>query len=174
MKTRSLLLALIAGAVIALAVGAVACGGGEELTLEEYFQKLVDIDKQHEAEAQPLRDQLNASLNGLGDEIEVPAGVRDALRSLVASQDNVGKALSDLTPPAEAKDAHKEAAASITAEGEALAKVIGQLDDAKTVGDLNHLFEGDEITKADERRSTACVALQQIATDNAIQADLNC
>lgn len=175
--TKRIALLLSTGLLIAFGAIAVACGddgGGGGLTLEEYFQRAVELDQEHEAVAEPQRAILDQSLQGLADEAALPAGAREALKELHAEEINFAEALSGLQPAAEAEDAHREAIDALQAEAVVFGEIVDQLNETTTLAQLNELFESEEAVQAEERRTSACLALQQLASDNNAEAALTC
>jgi hypothetical protein len=95
-----------------------------------------------------------------------PVIFRDALNDVEA-----------LDPPAEAEDAHDEflaAGRDMLALFEGLASGI---EEAESISEAEVLFGGEddpEIEAADERFTSACLALAGIADANSIVVDLDC
>ena len=162
-------------AAILLAVGAVAgaCGGGgEALTLEEYFQRLDQIGDEADQKFQALD-------GGPGEEAsdEEIADYIDSLtqQEIVIIADFIAN-LRDLDPPAEAEDVHAEAIESGEAAAQALQALADGIPDALSAAEAEAFFaEPDPDVEAAFRRfDDACFAFQAVADNNNIDVDLEC
>jgi hypothetical protein len=154
----------------------VGCGdddGGEELTLEAYFQDVEDIRAAFNEEI----DKLAEGLEGLD---EAPDDEQlEALRTYYDdSEAAFGQAMDDLdalNPPEEAEESHDEfvsAGRDVLEESESLSEALA---DVETVDEANELFEDSpEIEEASGNFEAACNDLQSLATDEGVVADLGC
>jgi hypothetical protein len=172
MKAAALLI------LIGLAVGLIACknggGGSNALTIDEYIQQVLSTDQAHESRANPLRTQLDQQFQGLADDAAVPPDALTALNGLVEEEATFTADVSDIKPPDEAEALHQEAIDALQAEHDLLATALGQVSASTTFGELNQAFGSNELTQAGERRTNACLAIQQFATDNGVEANLTC
>jgi hypothetical protein len=169
------LLGLITMAMLVALAGACSSGGGthETLTVSEYVQRVLSVDQAHETRAAPFRTQLD-SLSSLADDAVVPADAMTAFQALLEEEGTFLAAVAELKPPAEAAALHQEAIAALTADRAAFGGVVNQITETTTVGELNQLFQADTVAKADERRTNACLALQQFASAEGVAVDLSC
>ena len=157
----------------AMAALAAACGGsGETLTLEEYFQRLDELDNQADERGQAIEDEFPQAF-------EEPKPTQEFINSLAALVGDFVDSLEQIDPPAQVEDAHNEAAAAGTEFAQILEEAAPQLEGVESASELEEtlgdLFaEDSEFAAADERFTNSCVALQQIADDNDIDADLEC
>jgi hypothetical protein len=154
-------------------VVASACGGGKKgLTLDAYFQRIVKLDQDHEAVAEPLRKNFDTASSGLQDANLVPADLKQTLTQLFDNEEAFATKLEKIDPPAAAKATHEEAVAALKAEVDQGRSITAGISGATaTMADMNAAFGSDEVGK---RRTNACLALQKLAQDNDISADLTC
>ncbi len=192
MKLRTLKFVLVAVLVVALGSLALACGssdddnggnGGETLTLDSYFERVKgimdgasersdeiesDIDDRID-EADGIEDILDALADGLGEFVVLAEGVRDDL--------------SDITPPSEVEDQHREFAALYSATVSALGELRADVDEIDPEADEEVILE--QVTDFGTRVQTefgalgtqgdlSCFELQGIADENDIDIDLEC
>lgn len=159
----------MAGAILAVTVGAVACkDGGDSLTLEEYFAKVDAVDTSTDA-------SITALFDAITDEGDV-GQYRTAMKELGPLLDKAGDDLDKLDPPKEAEDEHDALVVSLHEWADASTEAAN----AKTVADadtpevLFAAFDEAGFGEAEAAFSTKCKALQQVAADNGINVDLNC
>lgn len=159
-------------AAFAAILGATAFGGwactddkGNALTLEEYFQQLDELDNQSSDRGDALFADIDLTdLDAVkGAYAEFPDIVEDFITGL-----------EDLNPPDEAKDAHDEAIAAAEGFREVLNDAVDEAQNATALDDLQQIGEGEAFTEADDRFTSACLDLEEIATDNNIEVDLDC
>lgn len=166
---------IIAPLLFAFAAFIVACGNSSEtLSLDEFIQQALQADVDHEARAEPLRGQLDAMLGSLGEDAVVPAEAKTTLAALFAEEDDFASTIADLDAPSEAEDVQAEAVGALRAEVDFGEGAIAQVGAETTLAEFGALFEADEGVQIQERRTAACEALQQLATDNGITADFTC
>jgi hypothetical protein len=165
---------MVAALAVAIAALAVACGGDDGATVEEFVNKVYEIDKAHEAIAEPLRAELGENLEGVAPDQTMPAGTLDVFARIFDEE-------ADFADKVEAVDASKEygsqrneVVASMRAEVAYGRGVLATFTDETTVGDFVTAFEGDQATVIEERRSNGCLGLQKLADDNGIKVDMTC
>ena len=149
-------------------VGGWACTDdeGNELTLEDYFQQLEELDDE-------FSEQGDAAFANVPENPE-PADVQAALEEFTGILGDFVADIEALEPPEEAQEAHDAAveAGNATADAyDALAEEAGNVES------VDELFTGDvgqEAQEAIDQFTTACLDLQQIADDNSIEVGLNC
>jgi hypothetical protein len=154
--------------LVTAAFGGWACtdDDGNELTLEEYFQRIEDLDND-------FSERGDAAFENVPDEPEV-TDVRDALIAFTDILDDFVAELDDLEAPEEARDAHDRAIDSgneVRAEYE---RLVDLADDAESVDDLVSETQSESFTEASDRFTTACLDLQEVANENSIDVGLSC
>lgn len=144
--------------VLILALVAACGGGGSALSEEEYFAKMDEIDK----------DLTKRFDEVFGD------GEGSAKDGAAAFSDVAGDARTqygDVKPPSELKDEHDQIVAAIDLFIKAISSAA---DNAEEDALLFDLFENEALAEADERTTTAFCALQDIADEKGIDAQVGC
>lgn len=173
LRTMAALLAATAlSAVIA------ACGGdGGGMDAQAYLEALDDRLNQADDESEALFNDPEfvrvASSSGPLSEADREIA-RDALESVAATFDSFLADVEDLDPPEELQEEHDELLSAYRALDEQFSElVLGRVDDAETIDDINQAFD-DLAAAAGERTSSACLAMQAEAEVNGVDVDLNC
>ena len=170
--------ALSVTALVFLAFGVIAsaCGddGGGGLSLEEYFQQVDASFEDRDQQVQALGE--GASLPDDASEEDIASYLRDQFEELASITSDWRSQVDELEPPSEAEDAHNEL---LVALEEVLALFEGAADEVPATLSLEEAgqydpFPGGEGTESFTRLDEACAALQTIADDNSIDADLAC
>ena len=143
-----LMLPLLFALVLALA----ACGGNDAPSLEEYMQRMDEIDKETDADF----ENINC------DEESTAQECADAFSGPISS---VETKYSDVTPADDAKEEHEELVAAIGELNDNIEGAEFQEDDT-----ADAFFEIFDTARVDE----AFCALQDIADQNNIEADVGC
>ncbi len=161
---------LIAATGLALGIAAGACGGGgAELTLEEYFQKMQAISAEAVQETDTLDEKFDAlEENDFG-------GLRELVVANTAITGDTFGEMDDIDPPDEVEDAHVE----FVDAGENMAGLMkafsDDLADVESVSELEEAFgRVVGLEAASARIDAACAELAKIAAENGIQVDLDC
>ena len=156
MAMRLLLVFSLLGAL------AVACGGGSDgdgraLTLEEYMQRMAEINA-----------DVDRRLEGVsaGDPSAEEGG-----RAYVRVLDDAKEKYRNETPPLLVEAAHDEVREAVDEFGDALDEAA---DNAAEGARLSDLLAQAGVVSAEERLNSALCAVQQIADDNQIVADVGC
>jgi len=159
-----LLAALMAGALLLA-----ACGGEEKLDLDQYFRGLDDIVDTADTRVDTLMDEAQ----GVGEETEATRVYFEGFEAIFEQTLND---LNDLHPPAEVRDAHDEFVAALAAGLAVWEDFSTQLADVESPSGLKTLLAEFELAfdAAAERLDNACLQLQGIADQNAIEIDLEC
>ena len=173
MKIGGLLGLVAIGTLVALTGACSGGGNNNALTVGEYVQRVLSVDQEHESRAAPFRTQLDGFSSLAGDAV-VPAEALTAFEGLVEEEGTFAAAIAELKPPAEAASVHQEAIDALKADRDVLEGALDQVDETTTVAELNQLFAADDVVKADERRTNACLALQQFVSGNGVAVDLTC
>jgi hypothetical protein len=178
MKRRVLGFLLVTALLLGVSTIAAACGGGEEeLSLEEYFQKL-----------QTISNDIKEREEGLDTEFEMafdpetsPETTIDIVESVLSQGASASKAAFDdvdsLDPPSEVEDAHNEFLREGRARTELLESLADQAAKVESLPGLEDMFaefDSPDLEVAAVRFDDACRALEQVAADNDIEVDLNC
>lgn len=171
MRTRLLAIPLIAIVAVVGGWSAVACGndGGGALTLEEFFQRVDELDEDLEAKSAELDEEFDA----LGDEPTIDEAV-GIFRQQIALVDEFVSDLEALDAPPEAEDLLAEA---VSAGGEVVQIFNEQVDQAEGAATLDEFFASfDEVgtDAAFQRFEQVCLDAEQLAADNEITIDLDC
>ena len=177
MKLRLFIPAFSTALLLSLAIIAGACGGGKEITLQEYFQRIDKAQDDFAGRSGEQSDKLNEALTTASSEEKGIAAWRDAYGETITIVRDFVDALEDIDPPAEAKEAHKELTSALADAADLLQELRDKLADAQSTSDLEKLFTGDfeaKFTAVGGRIDQACFALQGTADQNSISVDLAC
>jgi hypothetical protein len=178
MNTRLIPLALTVALLLSLGVVA-GCGddngdgNGGALTLAEYFEKLDELDETFAAESDAIEAEMDEALTDLEDEDEIIDLFSQSFRDQLDNMEDFMGELGDLEPPAEVEEVHDEAVAAFQESTELLNGFIDDLGDAESISDFEALDDA-ALEAASERRTQACLDVEQSAADNGIDLDLSC
>ena len=171
-RSALVVVALMAGSALLAACGGGDGGGGDggELSLDEYFQQLEDIKETYDARGEALDQEAETLEEDVGAFQDYFGDLRDIF-------DDALDDVKGLNPAAEARDAHDEFVAALTAAQVELGDFGDQIADVETVSELMATFAeldtpGFEATG--ENIEKACRDLQAIADENDIDVDLDC
>jgi hypothetical protein len=168
---------LIALTLLLFAVAAAACGGGEALTLDEYFERLDAVEQKAEDDSNVATEQLDAARNS-DSEQELVQGTTTAFETFARSLDEYVKGLEAIKAPDDVRAEHKEAVDATEAYAAIVDDLIDALGRAETSAEVDQALqstvEGAAFIAADQRFTDSCVALQTAADENDIDVDLNC
>jgi hypothetical protein len=167
--SRLIVPSLIVTLLLALGTVTGACGGGEKLTLEEYFQQMQAITAEAVEEADALDEQIDDLEE---DDFE---GLRGLFVANTAITSEVFDEMDGMDPPAEVQDAHNEFVAAGGQMVELMEAFGDDLADVESTSELEQAFDRlVGLEEATVRIDTACLALEEIAADNGIDVDLDC
>jgi hypothetical protein len=161
-------------AVAVLTAFAVACTDDDEPSVEDFIRDAEAADKQHEAAAEPLREELDGLAGSLTPQQAVPQEARDLFRQLFEEEARFASSIEELDVPDDYEDLRIDAVEALRAESEYGLAMISGLPQGATVGQLMAHFESDELAALEVRRSEACTSMQQLANDQGIAADFTC
>lgn len=171
--SKRYLLAVIG--VVALAALALACkgggDGGDGQALVAYFARLGEIQDSFEEKQRALASEYPNAFGNL----------EDAQASFKASSELFSETFDQvraLEPPEKAKDAHAEFVAAAEKVEELNNELSTRLQDAESESDVTEAFteltEDEEFNSALTDFAKECADLENIASDNDIEADLGC
>ena len=173
MKMRLLFAAVAMGLLLAFGAVTGACknggGGGGALTLEEFFQRVDELDNDFEAR----NAEIEAEFEELSEEEALDQGPDLLGRQAELVRDFVD-GLSELDPPEEASDLLEEAVSAGRDVADTFDGLVAELEGAQSLDDLFSFFEDPDFTAGRARFSQVCFDLEQLAADNDITIDLYC
>jgi len=181
MKIRYLVLAMIG--VVALSLGAVACSsddddgdgsGGGELTLAEFFSELEEAALAWDDRAAELDSQAEADFDSADSDEEQVQVFTEFIDDGKTALDDFVDDLEGLNAPAEAEELLSNAVTAGNELSDMFDNVLTVLDTVETFADATALMDGPGIVAASDAFSGACTALDTLATENGITADLRC
>ncbi len=167
----------VAALALLVAGFAAACGDGDALTLEQYFQQIDALGNDLDDELNRLNEEFEETVEEAKTEEEVIDAFRDFLDpQLGLFEDFVGE-LESIAPPSEVEDAHNELVA-IQAEGLELLEDLNEraqrVESASDVEEVGAELEEPAFTAIADQTEQACFALEAIADANGIDVDLEC
>ena len=172
MKARFLALALFGSLMLAFGAIAAGCdgnGGGDALTLEEFFQRFQELDDDFEAG----NAEIEAEFEELSEEEALDQGP-DLLGRQAELVGDFIDGLSELDPPEEASELLEEAVSAGRNVADTFDGLVAELEGAQSLDDLFSFFEDPDFTAARGRFSQVCFDAEQLAADNDITIDLYC
>jgi hypothetical protein len=168
MNARLATFALVGSLLITTAT--VACqedaDAGDQLTLEEYFNRLQAAYQKADEDEAELEDRYGGIQS-----IDV---LRDTAPQFQAIADRFIADVEKLEPPEVARAAHEEALNADRALRDEVASFVDAVQDVESVDEFDALADSDAFTAADEHYTEACAALQEMADENDIDVDLGC
>ncbi len=159
------------GLMAASALLAACGGGGEELGLDEYFQRLEDVKEEADARGAALEE--GGSLESAG---HVEA-FQEYFDEFEAIYEGVVNGVKDIDPPSEARNAHDEFVVALEEAQKALREFADRVGEAESFSDLEALIGAvaePGFEAALEGVEDACRELQEVADENDIEIDLEC
>lgn len=166
--------AVLAALLLSLYVVASCGGGDEELTPEQYFQRLEGV-------LNDGRQGFEAADNAIEEGLEREESVeeaRDAFAELAKVYREMRDDLHDLDAPAEARAAQGEMAAPLAHFAQALEDAQGRAEAVNSQDELRELtsevFGGEEAEKTFDRVRNGCEQLQDMAVQQGVEVDMKC
>jgi hypothetical protein len=152
--------------VVVTALGAWGCTDeeGNELTLDEYFARLEEIDVEFNERSETLFNGVSP-----GD----PEAVREAFEQFPDLVGDFVAELEDLDPPDEARDVHDRAIDAGNDMRTEFESILDEIGDA-SAEELFTAADGGAFSEASDRFSATCVELLGIAEENNVDVTLNC
>lgn len=171
MKVRFVLILAITALLLALGGVAASCdGGGDELTLEEFFQAVEELDEQQEEASAALDAELDSIT-----EDSSPDEVLDVIDQQADLIDEFIDGLEDLNAPDETADLQAEAVSAGREVANVVHDAVDEARGAESMAELEDffaLFETDQAVF--DRFTQVCLNAEQMAADNGITVDYNC
>ena len=151
-------------------------GDGDELSLEEYFQRIDAIFERSDEEIDALNTELTEATGpGVGLEDGITA-IDDFLSESVTVLTDAVNEMEALNEPSEVSDAQADFTAAIrdaTDQAETFQEDLQGVTTEEELEELVSQFD-QETTQTTQEADAACLELQGIADDNSIIVDLNC
>ena len=173
---KAFVISIIAAALL-LAFGAAACSGGDELTLEEFFQQGEAIDDDFEERFERLFDDFpdEGDEAFFSNEENLPMYKATLVEFPVLFAEFYDE-LETLNPPSEAEDAFDELLTSGREVVEAQEGALIRIEEAESFAEVERITDefDAENQAVEERYQAACQSLQEIADDNGIVANIDC
>jgi hypothetical protein len=160
---------LSALAIVAVALGAVACNdGGDKLTLEEYFQEVDQIDNDS-------TERIDAAFNDITDQSDIQQ-FKDAFKQFAPILDDAADHFDALDPPDDVREAHDAMAEALNAFADKANDIAADVDEieASTPEELFTAIDEEGFSEAADAFDARCLDLQQIANDHSVVVDLDC
>jgi len=171
--TRQLAVPVLAALVLALASAGFACdGGGDELSLEEYVDRVAAALAETDARA----GEISGPLSEIGGEQPVDQQIEAArtyLSDLVPIADELVVALRAIDPPSEAQNAHEALIAAWGRLRDRGQETLDVLEQAETQAELEEefgMFQQDSSAGV----LAGCRMLQDAADGAGLAVDLAC
>ncbi len=175
MRRQAVLIAILAAMVATFGALVAACGDGDALTLDEYFEQLEAMDADVDAQFEAAFAEFPEDEDIFADDANLPF-----FKDLIAAFPRItGESLDrveDLELPSEVADAHNDLLAALQALLVAYEEGADALNEAETMAEASVLIEEAETTiePAITRFETACLALVDIAEANGISVNISC
>lgn len=169
---------IVAGLLLALGTMAAACGGDDELTLEEFFQQVEVIDDDFQQRFDRLSDEDFPSEFGPGGDERAQRYKAYAGAFAVLFAEFIDE-LETVNPPFEAEDAFDELITAGRELGEGHQEFGDRIEGVESLAELyavlNESFaEAPAEAQADFRYLDACESLQGLADTNGIVVSFDC
>lgn len=164
----------VAAAVLVVGGVLAGCGGdsgGEEITLQEFYQRLDEIFDGVDERFEALEEECRAA--DASEEAQIESA-RCFFATSAEVFDESLDGIRDLIPPTEAEDAHREYLASGAEVSRFVEEFLAGPTDVGSVTELDEFLADPELEQASERFDNACYALQAVADENEVDIDLGC
>jgi plastocyanin len=167
MRRRTLLRWILLATLAAMLALLVACGdddddgGGDELSEEDYFARMDEIDKDLDAQFDEVFSNEEATAGDLAE------GYESAISS-------ASDQYPDVNPPEEHQERHDTLVDEIDNYSEALDSATEDLDADAEASEFEAVFANDDLAAAEEEVNAAFCAIQDAADEAGIEADVGC
>lgn len=157
-------------ALVGLGAFAPGCNddGSGTLTLEEYFEKVDELDDNQTRQS----DEIERELDAMGEDAS-PDEVADSFQKQVDLLDDFRADLDDIKPPAEVEEAHNEVVRALGGATEQFDELVAEFREAESVEAAFAAFEDSDFSEI-EKANEACRELEGIAAENSIEVDFDC
>lgn len=162
----------VMGTAIATLIAA-GCSGGSELSLDEYFTKLNEIQVPFEQGSQDRAAEAESSMQSVSSESEALPLLKRYLEETVTATDDLVTELETINPPSEVKSGHANFVSAMKDIRDATTGVIDRFDEFGSVDEVVQFLTTD-LADVGQRADDACRALQAVADDNDIDVGLSC
>lgn len=162
-------IAAVGAIALLTAVAGWACNDdGDDLTLEEYFQRVDEIDNDS-------NQRIDAVFNGITDENDVEQ-FRAAFKEFAPLLQDAADDFDGIDPPGDAEAEHNTMADALNDFAAKANDIADDADDieASTPDEFFAAVDEQGFTEAEEKFDTACQDLLQVAADNSIQVEIDC
>jgi hypothetical protein len=142
--------------------------------LEDYFAEMDEIALRTDSRLEEINSDIqNATFDSDAEEI---AANRDGFQQSGEAIESALLDMSELDPPPEVEDAHAEFFDTLNAALQILSALFAAMEDISTSEELDATAEQytPDLESAGAGFDEACLALQGIAADYGINADLRC
>ena len=176
--TRAIFIAILTATLAAFGGLAAACdgGGGDALTLEEYFARFEEIDQNVDQEIEALfADFPESEEEFFSNEENLPL-VQDLFAGFPRVLGDALDELRGVEPPSEVEEAHEAflgAGDELLAGFESAADQVADVDSISEVEAINASVE-PEIMPLEAQFDAACLDLVAIGTENGITVAVSC
>ncbi len=177
MKAR---LFLLTGIIALVAVGAAVAGcgggggGGGGVTSEDYFRQVEELVGDLDQQTGPLTSQWQEDLASASSDQDRLELTRDFYHALFSLTGPLRDGLRDIEPPEEVKEAHDALVGLADEFSSVWSETSARVKNAASEAELEELLTDDEFVAVGQRFEEACLELQRIADDMAIDVDLKC
>jgi chromosome segregation ATPase len=153
-----------------------AADGGDEPSLEEYFEQVDTIFESSDQEIDDLNTELETAIDEATTVEDQVQALDDFLSQSVDILSGAVEDIEAIEPPDEAQDPHDAFIAAVRGGIESTEGLRDDLEGASGEAEVNTVIEefAEEITQIQQVADSACLDLQQIADSNNIVVDLNC
>ena len=166
LKIRMLLAAIAIAGGAALAS---ACNDdGEALTLEEYFERVDELDQAEQDRSAEVEQEFEE----LPDDAPIDE-YADRFERQIDSLETFASDMDDIEPPDEVADLHDDVVSALNEATDTFGGVVEEFRDAGSLEEGFAVLDGVD-DSAIQRATDACLDLEQIAADNNIDADFDC
>lgn len=156
----------ITSTVIAAFLLAACDDDGNTFTLDAYFDEVEGLVEDYESD----QNEAFAILNESNDLEEL----KDAFESIPDSLSSFLDGMNALAPPDEAADAHDDAVEAGEAFLEAIEDVNDDVQDTDSIDAFVEAAGSDELQELNTAFNATCPPLQEVATENDVDVNLNC
>lgn len=178
---KRITIALACALLFAAGVAVVGCGGedgGEELTIEEYFDQLGAAYERFSQRSEAVNEEFYDRMVADPSEEIPPEEFESFFRAHLELLQEYLDELDGLSPPGEARDVHEELLDAGRELHDAQEADLQEMVDAEFPTDigpqLTEEMQDESWTQLGERLARACTALEAIAAEHGIDADLDC